>query len=54
MKIVKIVRIISEHKQKKSHRQSEVIVKLEDGRMVTRHMILTEDQKQNNAPVEAA
>lgn len=35
---MKIVRIISEHKQKKSKGQVQAIVKLENGQTVTRHI----------------
>jgi hypothetical protein len=35
---MKLVRVISEHKQKKSAGQIEAIVKLPNGRIVTRHI----------------
>lgn len=35
---MKVLRIISEHKQKKSLGQVEAIVKLPDGKVVTRHI----------------
>lgn len=40
---MKVIRIISEHQQKKSRGQVEAIVKLEDGRVVTRHLVLPKD-----------
>lgn len=42
---MKVVQIISEHKQKKSKTQVEAIVKLEDGRLVTRHIQASEAVK---------
>lgn len=46
---MKVIRIISEHKQKKSRGKFEVIVKMDDGRLVTRHMPLSAAQKQEAA-----
>lgn len=37
---MKIIKIISEHKQKKSKGQVEAIVRLEDGSIVTRHLLV--------------
>ncbi len=40
---MKVIKIISEHKQKKSAGEFECIVKLEDGSIVTRHLKLGKD-----------